>query len=326
MYSFSKKRLTNDDILIAKIISDKPSKKSETYIYLTKDDETEKRDYKDILHDFYNYVNSKNLRLSNTSENNIKIAIRDNDVSLLNSNENKIYDAFNNFLNSSDKHLYTDDKFQLMPYFKYSGKQSQRDVIYLAGSSGAGKTTFIDKYAEEFNQIFKNSPIYFISAKKLKDEDAYDNVKNIKQIDIKDEEMLEGITSEGDSFQHFTHKSGYSLCIFDDAEAMSKTQESYINNILESVLQIGRSKGIYVIVSKHVLCNSNKTKVIINECNKVVLFTNTLSNYACTYFLKNYIGYSKNQINQVLKTKSRYCIINKSEPKYQMFEHDIFLV
>lgn len=322
IYNFTTKRLEDSDLLIAKVIAEK---KADKYIYLTKKNVSEKKSYEDKLQDFYNYVNTKSLRLSHNNETNLKVAIRDNDISLLNNQEHKIYESFLNYSNGGEKHLYTHDLFQLIPFYTYYGKQTSRDVIFVAGSSGAGKTHWISRYAIEFNDIFKTSPIYFISAKRLKDEDAYDNVKNIKQIDIKDEEMLKEITEGGDSFNFFTHKSGYSLCIFDDAEAMSKTQEAYINNILDSVLQIGRSKGIYVIVSKHVLNNSSKTKVIINECNKIVLFTNTLSHYAINYFLKNYIGYSKTEIHEVLTTKSRFCIINKLEPKYRMYEHDIIL-
>lgn len=323
MYNFSSKRLEDDDILIAKVID---GKKNNKYVYLTKANVENDKSYGDKIKDFYYYINSKSLRLSSTSETNLKIAIRDNDISLLSNSEKKIYDAFINYLNDGEKHLYTDDLFQLIPYYEYNSKQTQRDVIYVCGSSGSGKTYFISNYAKQFNDIFTESPIYFISAKNLKDESAYNGVKRIKQIDIKNEEMLEDITSEGDSFNYFADDSGYSLCIFDDAEAMSKNQEKLVNNILESILQIGRSKGIYCIVSKHVLCNNQKTKVIINECNKVVLFTNTLSHYSINYFLKNYGNYDKNQINKVLSTKSRYCIINKNIPRYNMYERDIVLI
>ena len=322
MYDFSTSRLNDKDLLIAKVIA---KGKKDKFIYLTKEDSKHKENYEDTLESFYKYINNKSLRLSNNSETNIKIALRDHDVALLSSSEKKIYDAFKTYQKNGDKNLYTDDTFQLIPFFEYKGKQTQRDVIYCAGSSGAGKTTFISKYCIEFNDIFQGSPIYFISAKKLKDESAFDLVNNIKQIDINDVEMLENITSEGDSFNYFAHKSGYSLVIFDDAEALSKTQEKYVNNILESILQIGRSKGIYCIVSKHVLCNSNKTKVIINECNKVVLFINTLSHYAISYFLKNYIGYDKNEINTVLDMKSRYVVISKTVPKFILAEHNIIL-
>jgi chromosomal replication initiation ATPase DnaA len=317
-YNFAGSRIDDNDLLIARAGKNK-------YVYLTKEKVHKKEDYEDLVRDFYSYINDKSLRLSANSETSIKVAIRDNDVTLLTSNEKKIYDAFMQYSKNSNKHLYSNDLLQIMPYYQYKGKQTQRDVIYVSGASGAGKSHFISRYCMEFNDLFDKAPIYFISAKMLKDESDFDNVSNIKQIDIKDIDMLENLTSDGDSYKHFAHKSGYSLVIFDDAEALSKTQQKYVDNIMDSVLQVGRSKGIYVIISKHILLNGIKSKVIINECTKIVLFTNTLSHYNITYFCKTYLGFDKNEIHTVLTTPSRYCVINKQVPKFLLFEHDIIL-
>jgi hypothetical protein len=318
-YNFTTKRLTDEDILIAKYNKRK-------YVFLTKEENEIDQSNEDKINEFYTFVNNKSLRLSQTSETNLKIAIRDGDTSLLTSSEKRIYEAFKAFNKDANKRLYTNDKFQLMPFYDYNKKQINRDVIYISGGAGAGKTYFISRYALEFNEIFHTSPIYFISSKRLKDETDYDNVSNIKQLDINDIEMLETVCESGKPFEYFSHKSGYSLVIFDDAEALPPKVEKLVQLILESILQIGRSKGIYCIISRHILCNNVKTKVIISECNKVVLFTNTLSNHAIKYFLTNYIGFDKNQINTVIDTKSRYCIINKNVPKYLMFEHEIILI
>lgn len=318
MYNFSVNRITDDDIVIARSGKNK-------YVYLTKENVETEDDYDDMIKEFYAYINQKSLRLSNNSEINLKVAIRDNDIKLLSANEKKIYDAFMSYYKNSNKHLYSNDVLQLIPYYKYRGKQAQRDVLYISGASGVGKSYFISRYCLEFNKIFDKSPIYFLSAKNLKDEEDFDQVDNIKQIDIKDIDMLHNLVADGQSFAHFAHKSGFSLVIFDDAEGLSKEQQKYVDNIMESVVQVGRSKGIYVIISKHVLLNGQKTKVIINECTKYVLFTESLNHYTITRFLKEYMGFDKAEINQVKTSKSKYCIINKQVPKYLMFEHEIIL-
>ena len=185
-YNFTTKRLTDDDILIAKYNKRK-------YVFLTKEQNEIDKSNEDKIKDFYNFVNTKSLRLSQTSETNLKIAIRDDDTSLLTGSEKRIYESFKIFNKDANKRLYTNDKFQLMPFYDYNKKQTNRDCIYLSGSAGAGKSYFISRYALEFNDIFHTSPIYFVSSKRLKDESDFDTVSNIKQLDINDVEMLENV-------------------------------------------------------------------------------------------------------------------------------------
>ena len=60
MYNFSTKRITDQDILIAKVVKEKNQKK---YIYLTKSKVEDEDDYEDNIKEFYDYVNKKYLNI-----------------------------------------------------------------------------------------------------------------------------------------------------------------------------------------------------------------------------------------------------------------------
>lgn len=314
-YNFSVEK-NSGSILVARLMEGKKSQ----LVYLTKD-ATPLPSEKEVCESLYNYVNDNRLRISSRQMNDLEQGIISN-ILPENPTLRKIFTSFKADFNkkNSDVYLKGDQKIECMPLNYTEGK---RDCVYVCGCSGSGKSTWISGYARNFSQMFKGSPIFFISAKSLKDEDAYEGIK-IKQLDLS-LDQLEEITSEGKAFEFFKGKTN-SLVIFDDAEALSKEQQVYVDKILESILQIGRSKHIYCIVSRHVLNNGVKTKVIFNECNKFVVFPNGISRYQLNYTLKNYLGFDKFQIEKTLHTKSRWILINNHIPRYILGEQSLVLL
>ena len=63
-----------------------------------------------------------------------------------------------------------DSKFQQLPNTK-----SEREILYITGCSGSGKSTYTRMYLEQYKKKFKNNPIYMFSS--LKEDSSLDSIK-----------------------------------------------------------------------------------------------------------------------------------------------------
>ena len=60
--------------------------------------------------------------------------------------------------------------FQLLP-----DKTASRQILYITGASGSGKSTFTRKNIKEYQKIWKDSEVYLFSA--LKEDESLDEIK-----------------------------------------------------------------------------------------------------------------------------------------------------
>ena len=63
-----------------------------------------------------------------------------------------------------------DSKFQQVPNTK-----AEREILYITGRSGSGKSTYTRMYLEQYKKKYKNNPIYMFSS--LKEDESLDSVK-----------------------------------------------------------------------------------------------------------------------------------------------------
>lgn len=315
-YIFTTDSNIEDSILVSKIVS---GKHKNNLIYIAKTGEVASELVQNSLDKLYEYIDEKRLRITHQKVEALVDAVK-NEERPSDSVLKTIYDDFIR-VQKRNSEIKLDDEMQAMP-LEY--KEGQRDCIYICGCSGSGKSTWISQYCLQFNKMFLKAPIFFISAKSIKDDKAYEMVKNIKQVDLNIDQLYE-ITQAGKSFEFFVGKD-ISLVIFDDAEALNKEQQKLVDQIMESILQIGRSKNIYCMVSRHVLNAGIKTKVLFNECNKIVTFPNGISRYQLQYTFKNYLGLDKHHIDKILGLKSRWVLINNHMPRYVLSQRNLFLL
>lgn len=185
-----------------------------------------------------------------------------------------------------------------------------RDCITVAGSSGAGKSTWIKKFSLIYKQIFPKRKIYLISSKDY--DSSLEGVK-IKKISITDEscDLLEW---------KFFKKS---LLIVDDSFFKTEHQKC-IDKLIRDILQIGRQDKISLIVSKHVLNNGQETKLLKCECNMFVMFPNhSPRNHIINYLKMN--GFKKLDIEKVINTPSRWVAIRIQHPHSIITENEVRL-
>ena len=116
------------------------------------------------------------------------------------------------------------------------------------------------------------------------------------------------------------------MLIFDDiAEIQDEVERIETNHLLKDVLKNGRKKGISVICSNHLLYDRNKTKDILYQCDKIIVFPGS-SNYMIENLCKKYVGMGKNAIDKLLKLPSRWVLICKSYPQYVIYETGAYII
>ncbi|AVL93344.1 DNA packaging protein [Zamilon virus] len=184
-----------------------------------------------------------------------------------------------------------------------------REVVYVAGQSGSGKSTYAAQYIYNYKKLFPANKVFVFS--RLEMDQILASLGCI-QIPI-DEEL-----SEMDAIRDIKN----ALCLFDDIDTIKdKNLKNCVYDIQNDILETGRHKNIYILVTSHLINGNDKknSRTILNEAHKVTFFPKSGS-YAINYFLKNYIGIPKKDIDEILKIKSRWITINKGYPLYIFYE------
>jgi hypothetical protein len=166
-----------------------------------------------------------------------------------------------------------DAKFQQVP-----NPKTEREILYITGRSGSGKSTYTRKYLEEYKKKFKDRPIYMFSA--LPDDPSLDSIKP-KRI-----ELDESIISDPIAVEDLKD----SVVIFDDIDVLSnKKIRDEVYKILNQVLEIGRHFNITAIVTNHLPTNGKDTRRILNEAHSFTYFPHAATG-RIKYFLVEYFG------------------------------------
>jgi Cdc6-like AAA superfamily ATPase len=211
------------------------------------------------------------------------------------------------------KELKLKDKqhFQLIP-----NDGVARDICYVTGASGSGKSYFTKQYADQYRKIYPKREIYLISS--LSDDSSIDSIKNLRRIKLSPAFL-------GEDIQATDFKD--SLVIFDDCEALTdKRMKVKVQSILNQLLTIGRHHNISVCNLTHSACNGSETKLILNESNTITIFPHGLGGRSLKYLLDQYLGLDKHQIKKLKKLKSRWVTIIKGYPMVVLSEKECYIL
>jgi hypothetical protein len=205
-----------------------------------------------------------------------------------------------------------DQYFQLIP-----NPETERNILYVTGSSGSGKSYFTKKYCREFAKLFPKRSIYLISS--VDKDQSVDDIKNLKRIKIKSAEFLD----EDFSIDDFKD----CLVIFDDTDCITdKKLRTKVNNILGMILETGRHTNTYCIYTSHLATAGNDTKRILNESHSITFFPKTMGGRMMKYLCENYLGLDKKEIQHLKNISSRSVTVLKTYPKCVLGDKDVFLL
>lgn len=201
--------------------------------------------------------------------------------------------------------------FDAIPVDKNDG----RDVVYLNGASGSGKTHCLRKFAENYKKLFPDREIYMVS--ELPTDKTLEGL-DIKRIDVQslvDEPMDNPV-------QEFSK----SMVCFDDFDALSGKKEAAVIDLINKVCSMGRHESVTVVITSHLSTRGAKTRLMLNEATLFQLFPQGSSQRALQYLCSTYLGLSTKQIQDLKKMNSRWVLFGKNFPQQIVSEHECKLL
>ena len=200
--------------------------------------------------------------------------------------------------------------------FKQLPNTKTRDICFIGGGSGSGKTYNACDYVINFNSIFPENPIYIFS--KIKNDASFSRIIEIPTVTfvtLDDEFIKNPLTID-----MFTG----SLIVFDDIAKLEKNILDKIIKLLEESMHDGRHNDIYIVITSHMLMDYKATRTILNEATSVTFFP--ASNYKQTgTFLTSYGGFNTKQIREIRELETRSCTFFKGYPSVVLYDHGVYL-
>jgi hypothetical protein len=160
-------------------------------------------------------------------------------------------------------------QFELLP----SADPKKRDVFYIAGASGSGKSYIAKGLAEYYQKLFPDRHVYLIS-KLNSDPGTLDKMKiPCKRINVKSlVESPAGI----DEFKN-------AMVIFDDVDTLSGAEDKAVFKLMEDLSIMGRHSVTTVLILSHYLNNYKKSRLLLLEATQFVLYPMSTSAHALNY-------------------------------------------
>jgi hypothetical protein len=202
-------------------------------------------------------------------------------------------------------------QFQLIP----SPSPTKRDVFYIVGQSGSGKSHIARAIAEGYRQLFPGREIYLLS--KLMKDETLDNTRGGAPKRINIETLLES-PPDIEEFRDC-------MVIADDFDALPKAQHNAVMTLIYDICITGRHTNTSLCYLSHHITDYKKTRLILNELTHAVVYPQTTSKHALKYLLETHLGVDSDIIKK-LRTMGRWVAFGKNIPPYCISSHYACLV
>ena len=190
--------------------------------------------------------------------------------------------------------------FQVIP----SPDPTKRDIFYIAGASGSGKSYMAKGIAEMYQKFHPGRPVYLIS--KLTEDETLDSMAT-RPRRIK----IQSLIDDYPVIEEFKD----SLIIFDDYDTFTGDADKVIHKLIDDLAIMGRHTNTSMLCLSHYLTNYKKTRLLLTEATHFVLYPMATSFHALGYLLKTHIGMSKDDCRD-LKKMGRWVCIHKNYPQW----------
>lgn len=193
--------------------------------------------------------------------------------------------------------------FELLP----SPDPKKREVWYIAGASGSGKSYIAKGLGEYYQKLFPDRKVYLIS-KLAEDAGTLDKMKPAaKRINI---QSLIDDYPDLDEFKNC-------MVIFDDYDTFTGPAEKIIHKLIDDLATMGRHTNTTMLCLSHYLTNYKKTRLLLNEATHLVVYPMATSYHALAYLLKTHVGMSKDDVRDIRKM-GRWICVGKHYPQYMV--------
>jgi len=204
----------------------------------------------------------------------------------------------------SDKIIELDDggMFELLP----SPDPKRREVWYIAGQSGSGKSYIAKGLAHYYHKLFPERGVYLVS--KLNEDSTLDTLKFLKRVNI------QSFVDDYPDLEEFKD----CMVIFDDYDTLTGDAEKVITKIVDDLAIMGRHTNTTMLCLSHYLTNYKKTRLLLNEATHIVVYPLSTSYHALRYLLKNYVGVDEEDLKRQRKLGSRWLAYAKGFPQFMI--------
>lgn len=204
--------------------------------------------------------------------------------------------------------------FTFQPKICSNSSSVQRENLFIYGPSGVGKSTLCSSIIKQYKKDFPSNKILLISGKN--EDFVLDSIKKLKRVSIDDSIIEQPISLE---------EISNSLVVFDDYECLEKKYQNAINQLRDTILQLGRSYFVSCIIISHIPLQGQRSKVILIESCKLIFFrdTNRMQN---NRVLSVYCGLTKEQIDELYRIRTRYYLIHRFSPRYILTEKEALIL
>ena len=186
----------------------------------------------------------------------------------------------------------------------------ERDVLYITGASGSGKSYFALQYLYEYHIKYPKNPVYLFSS--LKSDETLDKFKNLMRIDLSQDFLETDFVI--DDFKD-------SMVIFDDIDCLQdKKMRTKVNNILGIILETGRHTKTSCIYTSHLPAKGMETKKILNECSSITFFCSGLGGMSLKYLMEAHMGLERDQRKRIKRNNSRATTFCKTFPNIILYD------
>jgi hypothetical protein len=198
-----------------------------------------------------------------------------------------------------------DSQLSIVP----SPDPNKREVFYIAGASGSGKSYMAKAIAEMYKQIFPDREVYLIS--KLGEDSTLDSMKPPpKRINI------QTLIDDYPDLEEFRD----CCIIFDDYDTFVGPAEKVVQKLIDDLATMGRHTNTTMLCLSHYLTNYKKTRLLLNEATHLVVYPMATSFHALGYLLKTHLGMSKEDCKE-LKKLGRWVCLHKNYPQWLVSAH-----
>jgi hypothetical protein len=198
-----------------------------------------------------------------------------------------------------------DSTFQILP----SADPGKRDVFYIAGASGSGKSYIAKQIAEMYRKLHPEREVYLIS--KLGEDSTLDSMRpKPKRISI------DTLIDDYPELEEFNE----CLVIFDDFDTFTGDAQKITLKLIDDLATMGRHTKTTMLVLSHYLSNYKQTRLILNEATHFVVYPQATSHHALSYLLKAHVGMTPEDVKE-LKKLGRWVCVAKNFPQHIISAH-----
>jgi len=224
-----------------------------------------------------------------------------------------------------DKITLESETFQYIP----TTQKNQTDRILVASNSGAGKSTWVNKYIQQFYEMFpsaKDVALFTVNSVEDSDEAFAENKDKINHIHIDETILVDPITPTDLIDRDSDIRYNQRLVIFDDYRSGVKKISDAVAVLRNGISELSRKQKIYQIVSQTEmnLKDGAFRGYLSNTTGLVVFPARTPSNLK--YVLTNYYDFSPELLKDFKRrSSSRWILINRGDAPFILTETECLI-